>query len=248
MKGLLLFIGESFRLGGQHTRNRGTMESYDEQMKACDSHIKFIEHINAKYNVNVSCYISTYETQYDNKLLEKYKTYLIGNKIYNHLIGITSLYQNSIEDVKKIENIEYFDFILYIRIDLCLKEKFFDVFNPKLNTIHFSTICWHKDHFFFHNGDYKKQPRLNDNILFIPLKYFKYIQNIKLCHETWGILINTTDLTYADLDVMIDTFHDSDSQKDFNPLYYIVNRPETSVNNSKGHIFNKFIGFHVKKV
>ena len=36
-------------------------------------------------------------------------------------------------------------------------------------------------------------------------------------------------LTYEDMDTIINTFHDSDSNKDFNPLYKIVNRPESNV-------------------
>ena len=61
-----------------------------------------------------------------------------------------------------------------------------------------------------------------------------------ICHDTWCDLINTTDLTYNDLDTMINTYHDSDSFKDYNPLYYIVNRPESKIWHSKGHIFNKY--------
>jgi len=41
------------------------------------------------------------------------------------------------------------------------------------------------------------------------------------------------------MDVMINTYHDSDSQKDFNPLYYIVNRPENNVWHSENEIFTK---------
>ena len=31
----------------------------------------------------------------------------------------------------------------------------------------------------------------------------------------------------------------SDSAKDFNPLYYLVNRPESTVFHSAGYLFNK---------
>ena len=40
---------------------------------------------------------------------------------------------------------------------------------------------------------------------------------------------------------MINTFHDSDSQKDFNPLYYIVNRPQNTVWHDNEYIFDKSI-------
>ena len=72
MKGLFLFIGESFRFGSQMTRIRGTKESYDEQIKACISHIKFIENIEQKYNLEKSdVIISSYTTNYDAELIDK---------------------------------------------------------------------------------------------------------------------------------------------------------------------------------
>ena len=52
MKGLIILFGESFRLGGQDTRNRGSIEAYSEQIKASESHIKFIEHISDKYKIS----------------------------------------------------------------------------------------------------------------------------------------------------------------------------------------------------
>jgi len=77
-------------------------------------------------------------------------------------------------------------------------------------------------------------------LLFIPNKYFKYINNIRIGHESWYILVKNTDLTYNDLDTIIHTYHDSDSYKDYNPLYYIVNRPESTIFHSHGEIFNKY--------
>ena len=76
-------------------------------------------------------------------------------------------------------------------------------------------------------------------MLFIPNKYYIYIKKIIISHNTWCDLINTTDLNYNDLDTMINTYHDSDSFKDYNPLYYIINRTECKIWHSNGHIFNK---------
>ena len=39
--------------------------------------------------------------------------------------------------------------------------------------------------------------------------------------------------------MMINTYHDSDSAKDYNPIYYIVNRHETSIHTTK-KIFDKY--------
>jgi hypothetical protein len=232
MNGLILFLGESFRLGCQGTRNRGSPESYDEQIKACKSHIDFIENTITKFNMNsMSVFISSYTTQFDNQLLSIYEKYCIGNDLYSDPIGINNLFHNTIN---KITNIENYNFILFIRIDLFLKEHFINMFNPTINMILFPTICW-KQH-----SKWGNHPRVNDMLLFIPKKYYNYIKNISICHETWYNLMNNTNLTYDDMDTMIHTYHDSDSFKDYNPLYYIVNRKETTVFHSEGYIFDKF--------
>jgi hypothetical protein len=109
-----------------------------------------------------------------------------------------------------------------------------DIFNPNIDNILFPTICWVRC-----NRD-NNRPRVNDMMLFIPHKYYKYIKNVIIGHGSWAILIEKTDLTYNDMDTMINTFHDSDSCKDYNPLYKIVNRKESSIFHSEGHIFDKF--------
>ena len=100
MNGLILFIGESFRIGGQCTRNRGSAVSHDAQILACNSHISFIDHIIQKFNLNsVSVFISSYTTQYDNELLKIYNKYLIGQNYYGDVIGLNNLFHNSINKV-----------------------------------------------------------------------------------------------------------------------------------------------------
>lgn len=227
MNGLLIFIGESFRLGNQGTRNRGSQESYPEQIKACKSHIQFIEHITNQFELNISVIVSTYNTPYNDDLLKVYSKYLIGSNLYDNVIGLNTLFHNS------IKNVENYDFIQYIRIDLFLKPHFNTVFNPIWSTIRFPTICFIP----YHKVD--NDPRVNDTMLFIPKKYYKYIKNIKVYHDTWHELIKNTDLIYDDLDVMINTYHDSDSFKDLNPLYYIVNRPESTKWHCEFDIFDK---------
>jgi hypothetical protein len=59
-------------------------------------------------------------------------------------------------------------------------------------------------------------------------------------HGLWKHLIKNTNLTYNDMDTMIRTYHDSDSFKDYNPLYYMVNREQSQTFHSQGCIFNKY--------
>jgi len=121
-----------------------------------------------------------------------------------------------------------------MRIDLQLKEYFSKIFNPLWNKILFPSICFKP----FHETD-MGHPRVNDTILFFPKKYFNYLTLFLIGHNLWEDFILNTDLTYEDLDTMLDTYHDSDSQKDWNPIYRIVNRPETSIYSIKD-TFDKY--------
>lgn len=241
MKGLIIIIGESFRLGGQGTRIRGVPESYDQQINACNTHIKFLDNLKNNFNCESSVYISTYDTIYNTNLLDIYNNYLIGYKIYNDPIGLTQLFKNSIIDNKN--DLNKYNFIFYFRIDLFLKDHFFSIFNPSWETIRFPTICW-----ILYNV-YNGKPRVNDMMLFIPNKFFDHLDNMPICHESWYIFYHDLKIDDNDMDVMINTYHDSDSQKDFNPLYYIVNRPENTVWHSENEIFVKPITekFHILK-
>lgn len=229
MNCLLIILGESFRTGSQETRVRGNESAYPEQMEACNSHIKFIEHLNDKYNISTNVSLITYTTQYDNELREKYNNYLVKSEFYNEVIGLHNLFHKGYENIDTSK----YDFIFYFRIDLFFKDLFLDVFNPSWNVIKFPSICWKKDSLV---GD---KPRVGDVMLFVPKKYFDYLNKIQLSHNVWYDLIVYHLLQNKDLGVMIDTFHDSDTEKDYNPIYYFVNRPRTDVWHSEGMIFTQ---------
>ena len=231
MNGCIILYGESFRLGGQGNRNTGSDESYNEQIKAANSHISFIKYLNSK-NINVDVYISSYATKFTNDLIDIYKDVLIGHDFYENLIGQGNLIHNTIN---KISNITEYDFLLIMRIDIFLKDMFTEIFDHNWNKIMWASICFKPHH------KCGIHPRVNSIIIFIPIKYYKYLQFLHFGdgHGQWAYLINNTDLKYDDLDTMLSTFHDSDSAKDFNPIYYIVNRKETLIHRNIGEIFNK---------
>jgi hypothetical protein len=228
--GILILLGECFRSGRQGTRIRGQPDSYNEQIKACHSHVALIQHIIQKYALDfVHVYIATYHTQYNDHLLEVYRPHLLGYDFYENVIGIDKLLHQSMEKIK----VETYDFFLWMRIDIYLKYHFFQVWNPTIEKILYPSICWKLD------CKTENDPRVNNLMLFIHKKYVSYIKHITIVHELWNILIKETDLTYDDMDVMIHTYHDSDSEKDYNPLYYIVNRNETKIWHSYGEVFDK---------
>ena len=233
-KGLILLLGESFRSGLGGTRERGNPESYTAQIEASKTHMQFIQSIK-EAGVDVSVFLSTYTTQYSTELINLYSPYLVGNKIFNSPVGLDALFHTSIHSTNDIDQ---YDFVLFIRVDLVLKGEFTKVFDPEWKTIRFPSICWLKD------SKVESDPRVNDMMLYIPKMYYKYLNYIQYTptgHNLWHDLLKTTSLTNADFDTMINTYHDSDSNKDWNPLYYISNRPESTVWHSEGHTFNKAI-------
>jgi len=232
MKALLILFGESFRLGGYGNRNRGSNESYIEQINAAKSHILFLEELKKK-ECSTDVYISSYNTKFDKDLEYVYNNFLLKSDFYENLIGANKLIHNAIDN---ITNIEQYNFVLFMRIDLYLKNEFINIFDINWDKILFPCICYKPHH------KCGIHPRNNDMMIYIPKKYYNYIKNIDYArdsHGMWNRFINETDLKYDDLDTMINTFHDSDSEKDFNPLYYIVNRKKTDIFHSEGHIFDK---------
>lgn len=235
MNGCIIFFGEAFRLGAQYTRDRGSDQSYDGQMQASKSHISFIKDFNNK-NVNIDVYISSYETKFNDDLLKVYKDFLIGHDFYPNILGQEKLIHNAVNKI----SLEKYNFLLIMRIDLFLKNKFTEIFNHNWNKIMWPSICFKPYHLYN-----RKHPRVNDVMIFIPKKYYGYIKDLKYSqagggHCLWWHLMEHTNLSYDDLNTMLHTFHDSDSAKDFNPLYYIVNRPVSKIHINKNDIFDKY--------
>lgn len=230
-KSLLILFGESFRLGGQGNRNIGAEQSYEGQIKAAKTHINFILNLEKK-NINMIVSINSYTTQYDNHLTDIYKDVLYDNIFYTNLLGQNTLIHNCIN---RINNINDFDFILCMRIDLFLKDKFMEIFNPNSDKILFPSICFEPYH------KVGIHPRINDTMMFISKKYINFFKQnkINLSHNTWYDLIKKYNFNYDQLDMMLNTYHDSDSAKDYNPIYYIVNREENSIHKTK-KIFEKY--------
>jgi len=235
MRGYIILFGESFRTPGkgQCQRDRGSNESYSEQIKAANSHMNFIKDLNNKA-CNIDVYIGSYDTQFTTDLINVYKDKLIGYKFYNDVIGQGIIVHNSIN---AISNIESYNFLLIMRIDLFLKDKFIDIFNINWDKILWPSICFKPYH------KCGIHPRVNDMMIFVPKKYYNYLKHLyydTTGHNQWEHFIKNTELKTDDLDTMINTFHDSDSFKDYNPLYYIVNRKESDIHHTKGDTFNKY--------
>ena len=245
---LFVIIGESFRKGGQGSRIVGSDSSYTEQIKASNSHINLINHLIIKNNVvNIDISLSTYQTKFTENLVEIYQDHLIKTNMLEKPIGLTNIFRNSLKDILFRETnglrslwcnsikkgFNKYECIFYLRVDLFLKPKFFDLFDPFSKTIQFPCVCWKKD------SVEKGHPRVSDVMMLFPQKYFYLLNKINIGHGTWAEFVDRFRLSYDDLGTMLKTYHDSDSAKDYNPIYFIVNRSQCTTWHSKDYIFNK---------
>jgi|APCry1669189534_1035231.scaffolds.fasta_scaffold03711_5 hypothetical protein len=221
MKALILLIGESFRAGGWLSRTRGDPSSYKEQKEACMSHIKFIE----EANLDAEIMLVSYDTPYTQEMLEWYKPRLVKWKIFEgRAIGFDAVYRQAID---LVEDWDKYDFIHFFRIDLFLKPYFTEVFrvSDKITYSFVSDPLPLLENF----------PRLNDMMLYVPKKHFAILKKrIVILHDlwVWGVL-QRCRIT-KDVAVYIDSIHDSNTQRCWNPLFRIVNRPESCTCNWEG--------------
>jgi hypothetical protein len=251
-KGLFFIYGLPFREGGQGSVIYNTPNSYNEQIKACNSHVKLIEHcLNNNICDEISIFVTSISTMYDSDVNSIYEKYLLQSKFSPTHIGLNEVVNFTPE---LLPNLNDYDFILTIRIDICFEELFFIEFNPNLykETIHFFSICSYIKILAFEYPSIARMhdiehPRVNPIIFLIPKKYYKYMNNTMFHHESWWYLVENSKLTIEDIDVMFNNYYDSDSEKDYNHFYYIVNRGRNNHWHSDGiEPFNKYEFYKIR--
>ena len=222
-KGCLILYGEAFREDKQFDRNRDTTQGFENQMKACDSHVKFIERMKSKH-IDMDVSISTYCTKYEKELKEKYAN---CNLFYSCETEMMEDIIKSIDNIvsKSIQNIQLdnYSFILLTRNDICFKDEFIDTFEPSERILFVSQQWTHHDCL----KDDTSYPVVNSIIMYIP-KYFLITKKFHIDHDAWKHYIQKYKLKNQDMGFMLNTYHDADTYKDNNPLYYMVGRPQTN--------------------
>jgi hypothetical protein len=232
-----IFIGESFRSGNQGSRIIGDPKSYELQKNASKTHMDLITNIKNKYNYDSDIYISSVTTQYDTDLKSWYTplintSFVIQNKssIHFHIRNAQQL----------VTDKNQYTHIFIFRIDLVFKEYMINILDPnKITKFTFPSICFMKSK--SHKIKKTGLPRINDMFFLIPNKYYHLLEytTINYQHDAWSDFITQKKATNADFDVLLDTYHDSDSHKDWNPIYYLYCRPEAKQWHTRGYIFNK---------
>jgi len=227
---LFVLYGEAFREGKQNSRIKDTNESYENQMLASDSHLKFIDMLKTKHNIDTDVSISTYETKYESDLKKKYKNMIKYNS-EKELIGENNISQNGMKDI----DLNNYKFIIITRNDIFFKDEFINNFKEYDKITYVSQILMIHDCYLDGN------PRVNHIIIQVPNKYFNVIKDINVGHESWKTLNNLHGYNKTQLGFMLESYHDADSNKEWNPYYKMIGREETTdyMSEDKPNIFLK---------
>ena len=227
MKLLLVLTGESYRSGVQMSRTRGTINYIERQVLASLSHINLINKIKDKYTIDTDVVINTYKLNEndDNELINIYKknsVNLIGSKFNNSIFPNENSFLNNVyDDVNNLYiNNDNYDFVLFIRIDLYLKNFFIENINFDNNKIKFihidSNIDVNNEHI----------PSVCHQIMIYPKKFFYTLTEKIIYNETHGIykkLINN-NINKNEIKFFINTIHVCSTDLGWNPFYVNVGR------------------------
>jgi len=232
---LLIIRGEGFRAGGQASRQNGAEESYKAQEDACRTQMDLVRKIESKgYAVDIL--LNTYHTKYDDKLREFYgKNLRHANFHEKKFDSQYFMMKNCIESYQSLH--AHYDAILIIRLDMHLKQKLLDEYDPSVNTVQFLHILWTKalktssGHFM-----------VNEAFMHFPHRFFDKLKAItevpnaeqEFTHYFHNFL-QFIPLKYGtEYSLLTDTFHDGNPSGDWNPYYTLVGRPSVETWHNRG--------------
>lgn len=218
-KMLFIIAGEAFR-HGQHGRKRDTAESFDPQMRASMSHVALMDHVRSYKGLDCDVVISSYRTKYERELVSWYGDRLIATSFRGGLVGLQPLVKEALAEF----DFSAYESVFVTRIDIEHKAYFREIFDPAWQKIMFPSICW--AHQGYLSGGPNWIPRVSDTMEFIPKRFLSRVKrSFHLSHEAWHRYVNE-GMQSEDIGFMVDTFHDSDSAKDYNPIYRMASRKD----------------------
>jgi hypothetical protein len=230
-KVLLLVFGESFRFGPQLTRTRGGEESKKRQKLASQSHIKLIEHIRNKFNLetDIALFSYKYNQEYDVLLKSYYGTSLKYIDLLDTISSTENAFLNYI--VKKINtniDISDYSYIIVVRCDFYLKEMFFNLLKLPSDKVLISHID--------PNIKYDNLHGVCHSLFIVPEQYYS-------CFNYWESHCfghNIVSLIGLDaIDFLIPTAHYLTTDLEWNPLYICVGRNNKLIHIHKDKIYDK---------
>ena len=235
LRGLYILFGGSFRFRGNGDGNPESFgdgpEIYYGQQNASRSHVQLYK-VMEKLGYRMDLIIVTYSTQYDKDLLSFYNhsnIRIVDYRFYAERRGRASgLLDWPIGPGRPIaKNIENYEFIFFSRIDVLYKDLFIRKFLIS-SRIWYAFVAQIGGHTCTTpvDGVETTGPAVGDMQLYVPRRYFPYLNLVILEH--WGVcvLMNAGLKVGRDVTFFVDTYHETNTRKDWNPLYRVVNRVE----------------------
>jgi hypothetical protein len=224
-RGLLILRGYSFRYKG----TTGHWKSIFQQILCTLSHLKLIKTTIKKYGNNFDIALDTFSTPYDLILLFILRKYLVYKNImswpdYSQIDGILRLFSQI--ECKMIE----YDFILIARNDIILFDEFINKFNPDDDVIKFPFVHSHRTRRVYGTSEY---PIVGDAFMYLPKKYFFTLSIFNIIASGFHMHDIVHMMKYAQFDFEFDfycnTYHDTNTATEWNPLYRMSGRPHSKV-------------------
>ena len=228
-KFLLVAMGETFRYRfGGNDRGRGNLESYDLQIRASKSHLELLDKIYESCECDIFYHFYNMNSKFDSDLVELYSSssnqYKVDGHFTDGLIGEINFY-NKTYSLLEQKDLTNYESILFVRSDFFLKPYFSTIYNytdPKILFAHVNEICrgYHINHF--------NEPSVNYMLLHIPNNFFDKLLSGKIIdyHGSYSHCLRN-GIPKENLWFMIDTYHSSNSEIIWNPIFHQVGRNES---------------------
>ena len=233
-KCLFVITGDTFRIGGQRSTSKGGDESYQRQILAKNSHLRFFENIEKKFDIKCNVYLNLYKCndEYDKKLFEWYGDRVVQSNI--HPVRLGSELELVYDTIGKLNDygLDDYEFVMFIRPDWYLKKYFDDIFRVDTERVLYAhldagyRLVENPVGFIDGAGNRRDVPHVCHCITYCPNKHFKLLLQNKVWHWHDSLLRLHENLSRNEFGFFIDTLHWCCSSLDWNPLYSLVGRDE----------------------
>jgi hypothetical protein len=234
-KCLFVITGDTFRLGGQRSPNKGGEESYNRQRLATDSHNRFFKNIEEKFNVKCDLFLNIYKCndEYDSDFLQWYGDRVVECHLHpERMEGEMELAYDTMSKLSQL-GIDEYRFVMLIRPDWYLKKYFVEIFDIDDERVLYAHLDGgypiKEDNgrvsFLAYDNEYDF-PYVCHCITYCPRKYFQLLLQNQVWHWHDSLMKLMNHVPRKDIGFFIDTFHWCCSSLDWNPLYSLVGRGE----------------------
>jgi len=227
MRCLFVLNGETFRVGGQVSRKRdNSVDAVDRQRLASYSHIRVMNYLKAKFNIDTDIFINTYAftPECDELILKIYGPNLIYSNFRK--TGASSCEEFHAQTNAFVSELDLspYEFVFFVRIDFYIKEYFLSRFNKIDDKIRYGLL------------DYGTLGILHD-LVYMPKRYFNLINvdiyaNFRNPHNGADYVSRIVGIQA--IDHFINSYHSLSTNYNWNPIFTNVDRPESLNHECRG--------------